>query len=367
MSPLHCTSNRQAGQHITYQERKILEYLYDRNLRRAKKDRKTQKELAASLGWSQATLSRELARGKTFQLGRDLKEYVCYSAVVAQSHVQKNWENKGPDLKIGTDHVLAHRIEAMLLGEQVPGLERLRYSPEAIVMYFEAHGWPTKTRLSAKTIYNYVAMRLFGAVSSQDLPRKGVRPKQRKRRIEKRLRPPGYKRIGQRPAASEERSEPGHWEMDCIESVKHDKSCLLTLVDRQRKECLVFKLRRQTQDAVLRRINGLERKLGAQAFREKFKTITLDNGSEFLDWKKLEQSVCGTGKRTAIYYAHAYSSWERGSVENLNGFIRYFIPKGTMLKKIKEKEIKRLEEFINNYPRRILGGVSANMFLQTTA
>jgi IS30 family transposase len=154
--------------------------------------------------------------------------------------------------------------------------------------------------------------------------------------------------------------------MDCIESVKHDKSCLLTLIDRQGKECLVFKLRRQTQDAVLRRINGLERKLGAQAFREKFKTITLDNGSEFLDWERLEQSVCGTGKRTAIYYAHAYSSWERGSVENLNGFIRYFIPKGTMIKKIKEKEIKRLEEFINNYPRRILGGVSANMFLQTT-
>ena len=366
MSPLHCTSKRQAGQHITYEERKILEYLYDRNLRRAKKDRKTQKELAENLGWSQATLSRELARGKTVQLGRDLKKHVCYSALVAQSHVQRNWQNKGPALKIGKDHVLAERIESMLLGEKVCGLERLRYSPEAIVMYFERHGWPTKTRLSAKTIYNYVAMRLFSKVSLLDLPRKGMRPKQRKRRIEKRLRPPECKRIGQRPAASEARSEPGHWEMDCIESVKRDKSCLLTLVDRQAKECLVFKLRRQTQDAVLRRINGLERKLGVQAFREKFKTITLDNGSEFLDWERLEQSVCGSGKRTAIYYANAYSSWERGSVENLNGFIRYFIPKGTMLKKIREKEIKRLEEFINNYPRKTLGGMSANMFLQAT-
>lgn len=56
-------------------------------------------------------------------------------------------------------------------------------------------------------------------------------------------------------------------------------------------KCLIFKLGRQTQDAVLRRINGLERKMGAQAFREKFKSITLDNGSEFLHWEKLEQSV----------------------------------------------------------------------------
>ncbi|NLA07359.1 MAG: IS30 family transposase, partial [Firmicutes bacterium] len=118
---------------------------------------------------------------------------------------------------------------------------------------------------------------------------------------------------------------------------------------------------------VLRRINGLERKMGTKAFKEKFKTITLDNGAEFLNWKKLEKSVFGDSERTAIYYAHSYSSWERGSGENLNGFVRYFIPKGTIIKNLREKEIKILEEFINNYPRRILGGVSAKNFLQAAA
>ncbi len=94
--------------------------------------------------------------------------------------------------------------------------------------------------------------------------------------------------------------------MDCIESAKGDNTCLLTLVDRKTRECLIFKLGRQTQEAVLRRINGLERKLGAKAFKGKFKTITLDNGAEFLNWKKLEKSVFGDSERTAIYYAHSY-------------------------------------------------------------
>lgn len=367
MSQLHCTTKRKSGQHISYNERKILEYVYNQNLRRSKKDKKSQKELANDLGWSQATLSRELARGKTKQLSSSLEEYECYSADLAQCSVEANWAKKGPDLKIGNDHVLANIIEKMLLGEKVKGLKRLRYSPEAIVMVFMERGWPTATRLSARTIYNYVEQGVFSRVTIQDLPRKGVRPKRRHRRIEKRLRPPDYKRISERPAACEERSEPGHWEMDCIESVKGDKSCLLTLVDRYTRQCLIFKLGSQKQESVLRRINGLERRLGARMFKEMFKSITLDNGSEFLNWRQLEQSVFGKGKRTAVYYAHAYSSWERGSNENLNGFIRYFIPKGTVIKDIREREIKVLEEFINNYPRKILGGLSARKFRQAAA
>lgn len=367
MSHLHCTSKRKPGQHITYEDRKILEYIYDRNLESSKKDRKTQKEIAAYLGWSEATLSRELRRGKTVQLNTHLLEYECYSSYVAQLTVENNWENKGPDLKIGDDHVLAEKIESMLIGEEVPGLERLRYSPEAIVMHFDQKGWPSATRLSARTIYTYVEKEVFLNVSIADLPRRGAKAKRRYRRVEKRLRPPECKRIDERPEACEMRSEPGHWEMDCIESSKGDRSCLLTLIDRYNRESILFKLGRQTQEAVLRRINGLERRLGSKEFKEKFKSVTVDNGSEFLNWKKLEQSVFNKDKRTEIYYAHAYSSWERGSNENLNGFIRYFIPKGTKLRTIRGREIRRLENFINNYPRKILGGHSAKNFHQAAA
>lgn len=367
MSHLHCTTKRKPGQHISYEDRKILEYIYDRNLRSSKRDRKTQKKIAKELGWSEATLSRELRRGKTVQLNSHLEEYECYSAYLAQLTVETNWSNKGPELKIGNDHRLAAKIESMLLGAKLTGLERLRYSPAAIVMHFEQEGWPSKTRLSIRTIYNYVERELFQNVSLRDLPRKGAKPKACHRRIEKRLRAPECKRIDQRPKASDDRSEAGHWEMDCIESSKKDKSCLLTLVDRHSRESIIFKLGRQTQSAVQRRINGLERKMGEAVFKEKFKSITVDNGAEFLNWKKLEQSLFSADKRTEIYYAHAYSSWERGSNENLNGFIRYFIPKGTKIKMIREREVKQLQEFINSYPRKILGGHSAKTFHQAAA
>jgi IS30 family transposase len=367
LSQIHCIRKRKPGQHLKLADRKTLEYLYNQNLKRSKKERLTQKELAKQLGWSEATLSREIRRGLVKQKSSDLTTYETYSSYVAQSNIQQNWERKGPEFKIGNDHKLCSEIERLLLGEEMPNINRLRYSPEAIIMHFEKKGWPTATRICARTIYNYVEQEVFLNVTRKDLPRKGARIKRRYRRIEKRLSPPDKKRIDHRPEASELRKERGHWEMDCIESIKSDYTCLLTLVDRYSRECLIFKLRRQSQESVLRKFNGLERKMGRKAFREKFKSITVDNGSEFLDWKNMEQSVLSKGKRTEIYYARAYSSWERGSNENLNGFIRYFIPKGTKLKSISASEIKQLEEFINKYPRKILGGCSAESFHQAAA
>ncbi|MGI6090926.1 MAG: IS30 family transposase, partial [Saccharofermentanales bacterium] len=158
-------------------------------------------------------------------------------------------------------------------------------------------------------------------------------------------------------AACDERKEPGHWEMDCIESVQGDRTCILTLVDRLTREALLFKLTSQTQHAVIRALNGYERQLSAESFRQRFKSITVDNGAEFWDWKSLEESVYNKQRRTTIYYAHPYSSWERGSNENLNGFIRYFIPKGTRLSQYSRKYLRELQDWINNYPRRILGTI----------
>lgn len=86
-----------------------------------------------------------------------------------------------------------------------------------------------------------------------------------------------------------------------------------------------------------------------------------------INWKSLERSIFGKQNRTNVYYCNVYSSWERGSNENLNGFIRYFIPKGTKLKNIREQEIKILEKFINKYPRKLLDGYSAENFPQAAA
>jgi IS30 family transposase len=82
-----------------------------------------------------------------------------------------------------------------------------------------------------------------------------------------------------------------------------------------------------------------------------FKTITADNGSEFLDSEAIKEAAkCGE-----VYYAHPYSSWERGSNANGNRILRRFVPKGTDIGKLTERELQRIEDWVNNYPRKFLG------------
>ena len=91
------------------------------------------------------------------------------------------------------------------------------------------------------------------------------------------------------------------------------------------------------------------------------KTVTFDNGSEFLNFQALERSATGE-KRFEVFYAHPYSSWERGSNENANGLMRRFFPKGTDFSKVSIRRINAAAAWINSYPRRILNGLSANSF-----
>lgn len=111
----------------------------------------------------------------------------------------------------------------------------------------------------------------------------------------------------------------------------------------------------KTQKSVQKVLDALEKKYG-KYFREKFKTLTVDNGSEFLDFKGLERSVNNPEEqRVKVYYAHPYSSWEHGTNGNSNKLIRRFIPKGTDIGKISKTYIKYIEKWMNSYPRRILG------------
>ena len=119
----------------------------------------------------------------------------------------------------------------------------------------------------------------------------------------------------------------------------------------------------QTQKSVINKLDAFEKKYGKN-FSQKFKTITVDNGSEFLDYKSLERSIKNTNqKRVKVYYAHPYSSWERGSNENANKLIRRFIPKGKDIGKISYRKIRYIEQWINNYPRKIFGYKSSSDIL----
>jgi IS30 family transposase len=167
--------------------------------------------------------------------------------------------------------------------------------------------------------------------------------------------------IEERPSEIDKREEYGHWEMDCVVGKREGSGAvLLVLSERSRREEIILKIPSKTQGSVVASLDRLEGKYGKE-FREKFKTITVDNGSEFLDYEGIERSIKGEDKkRVKLYYAHPYSSWERGTNENINKLIRRFIPKGTDIGKISKARIKYIENWINSYPRRIFGYKSAN-------
>ena len=152
--------------------------------------------------------------------------------------------------------------------------------------------------------------------------------------------------------------------MDTVVGKKGTNTVLLVFTERKTRQEIVRKIKSKSQYCVVKEIDKLERKMGAKAFRETFKTITCDNGCENLDFEGIERSVLAKQKRTTVYYAHPYSAWERGSNENANKLIRRFIPKGVDIGEFSHERIKMIEHWINNYPRRLFDGLSSNMLIR---
>ncbi len=171
--------------------------------------------------------------------------------------------------------------------------------------------------------------------------------------------------IEERSQEINNRSTFGHWEMDTVVGkAKGGGPVLLVLTERLTRYEIIMKIASKTTKEVVRSLNRIERNLGAR-FKRVFQTITVDNGSEFMDTDGIEKSCRCKRPRTKVYYCHPYSSWERGSNENTNGIIRRFIPKGTLIDQYSDKEIFRVQRWINNYPRKVLGYLSAQILFDS--
>lgn len=346
MCPSNDTINERKNKHLNEKERYQIEgYL---------KDEKKAWQIAELLGRSERTIQREIKRGTVTLLDSHLREYELYCADTAQRKYYEKAANKGRNYKIGNDHEFVEHIERMIIDE--------KYSPDAVIGRLKLEGSPFKTSICTKTLYNYIDAGLFLRLSNKDLPvkKKGKKRTYRKTRVA--LKNLKGTSIEERPKEIESRSEYGHWEMDCVVGgQKKGKSVLLVLSERKSREEIIFKMTGKTQECVKKAIDSLEMKLGYIKFTETFKTITVDNGSEFLDFKGIETSIKRKVKtRTKVFYAHPFSSWERGTNENTNKLIRRFIPKGSSIDDISLSMIKYIENWINNYPRRIFGYRTAN-------
>lgn len=346
MSQDNNTLESRKYKHLTVRERYRIEILLKEKLKPF--------EIAQRMGKGTRTIEREIAKGTIRLLNYDLTYRKEYCADVGQRKYEENARNKGPGLKIGKDHKLVKHIEDKIIKE--------KYSPDAVIGEIKEKELEFETNICTKTLYNYIDREdVFLNLTNKDLPVK----KAGKKRTYKKIKIPHKNLKGtsieERPPAIDKREEYGHWEMDCVVGKRAGRGAvLLVLSERSRREEIIIKMPGKTQESVVASLDKLESKYG-KGFKEKFKTITVDNGSEFLDYKGIESSVKGKDKkRVNLYFAHPYSSWERGTNENTNKLIRRFIPKGTDIDKISIKRIEYIENWINNYPRRIFGYKSSN-------
>jgi len=334
----HITPKKRSWKQLTEKERYKIETLLQEKL--------TAKEIALRLCRDRRTIEREIKRGTVLQRDSELRDKIIYLADVGERKHKENASNKGRGLKIGHDHKLAEYLEQKIAKEQ--------WSPDAAIGAIKAQGLKFTVSLCTKTVYNMIDRGDFLNLTNKDLPVKRNGKKRKYKPIRKvALNNIKGRSIEERPAEIENRTEYGHWEMDCV--VGGGKACLLVLTERKHREELIIKLPAKTQACVIDALNTLERRY-KRRFSETFKSITMDNGSEFLNMHGLEASILKPNtKRTTCYYAHPYSAWERGSNENQNKLIRRFLPKGSDIDILTKRDVIRIQHWMNNYPRKILG------------
>lgn len=309
------------------------------------------KQIAEILGRGLATIYRELKRGKYIRRNSDYTESESYSSDLAQMRYDKLKREKGKELKVGNNLKVIRYLERLMIN--------YRYSPYAASIKLKKREKEFGLSLYWRTIYNYIEKGVFLNLKLEHLPVKRERKRNKKRRVQKQ-RSAGVS-IEKRMEEVESREEFGHWEMDTVVGKRgKSKKSLLVLTERKTRKELILMLKNHTAAEVVKKINYIEKQLGTRMFRNIFKSITVDNGTEFSLASELTKSRRSAKPRTKVFYCHPYSSWERGSNEVANKLIRRFIPKGTDFDEYGRRKIRRIEEWINNYPRELFGGASSN-------
>lgn len=324
------------GSHLSGEERKKIEMLL--------KEGWSPYKIGKELGRAANTIRNEIKRGTTTILFNSF-EKTSYFADTGQIVYFKNRERCRMPEKIETCKPFITYVE-----EEVLKNKRSFASVRAEVL--EKELFRKEEMCSVTLLYAYTEQGLL-KVKNIDLPEKVGRRCKRsgKNRTHKRLHGTS---IAERPETINTREEFGHWEIDLVIGKKtSEDKVLLTLTERKTRKEIVRKIQNKTVRAVHRALHKLKREI--PHFDKVFKSITSDNGTEFSSLHKL-------GKRLgiAVYYAHPYSSWERGQNENGNKIIRRFIPKGKMIKNYTKGRIEKIEQWMNSMHRKSLGWKSAD-------
>lgn len=300
-------------------------------------------EIARILGVHRSTIYNELKRGRYIHTNTNYTEEERYSPEIAQEKCEENLRMRGTQLKIGNDIEYANYLEHKICVE--------KYSPEAALQELRITGKEKdfKTKVCKGTVYSYIAKGVFLTLTKKQ-EKRGYHKVQRQKRVS------AGPSIIERPEEINTREEFGHWEMDTVVGPQGiSKHCILVLSERKTRIEILMRMKSHTAAEVVKCLNKLEEYWGEE-FCKVFKSITVDNGKEFSDYNGIKSSAFHEGQdRVAVYYCHPYSSWERGTNENLNRMIRRFIPKGINFDDYPDEVFREIQDWMNNYPRRMFG------------
>ena len=278
----------------------------------------SQKSIAIDIGVNPSTISRELKRNTGL---RGYRPSQAHSLALSR-------RDKGLP-RILSSH-----------WREIDRLIKEYWSPEQIAWrLYEEQGY----RISHEWIYQYIYRdkqhggKLYRYLRCQ---------KERKKRYgstERRGQIANQTMIDDRPKVVEDRSRIGDWEGDTIVGKSH-QGVLISMVERKSRYTVLGHAKAKRKDLVASEI--IEK---MTCHRDHCLTITYDNGREFTDHQRMAKEL-----DASVYFAHPYSSWERGTNENTNGLIRQFFPKKMSLLNVSEKALQSTVDRLNNRPRKSL-------------
>lgn len=313
--------------HLTKEERDKISILHAQE--------KSISQIASILNRHKSTISRELNR----------KEAVFFRGkyIGSQTHgnVKRNWTNSHAKKKLDNKQIRKY-VEVCL---------KLGFSPLTIAGRLrEKYGF----KIHHETIYQYIFKErtdLAKYLLRSKLGRKSRQKFKRFKAMQSKI--PNRTDIDFREEEANLRLEIGHFEADSVESGrkrgKKRNSCLTVIVDRATRKTTILKTVSKTSKETNKSI------IKAMKTFQTPKSITYDNGLEFAKHEEINKMF-----KMKSYFCKPYHSWEKGTVENINGLIRRFFPKGTNFDKIKNEQIKYVEDWINNRPMKVLGFKTPN-------
>ena len=288
------------------------------------------RKISEHLGRSPSSISREIRRNSAkYRPHKGSNNPYRYHSWRAQNlYAQRRRAHKRLSLQPGT----------RAWNYVIKGLKNY-WSPEQICGRWNTR-YPKRKRLSVSTIYRYIRKGWFPEISRKgNLRRRGKRFTPRN---------PSYNTIQpdriipEWPSVIRNRKRIGDWEGDTVYG-GIGKGLLVTLVDRKSRYLRMGLLTSRTASGTRKVMEELLEGLPV-------KSISLDNGSEFAEFRELEEHL-----NTEVYFAEPHKPWQRGTNENTNDIVRFFFPKGFDFRTVTEEDIRHVEYLINNRPRKCLG------------